>query len=204
MATAKSLTPAEIQQVLDYIASSANAARNRCLFLMSVMAGLRVSELAGLTVGDIRRADGSIKAEVYLAAHRVKHAHARTVFLSTRLQTELANFIVQRNWLDDTQPLFSIHHSPRKAFSANTLTQHFFWQYKRAGTDVGVRVRAIVVEVQIEQAGFEAVVPIAKTDREHFQHTSPTVAVIDFNQPPIIRPISSFNFDQCSYFLKSR
>ena len=97
MAAAKSLTPAEIQQVLDYIASSANAARNRCLFLMSVMAGLRVSELAGLTVGDIRRADGSIKAEVYLAAHRVKHAHARTVFLSTRLQTELANFIAQRN-----------------------------------------------------------------------------------------------------------
>jgi hypothetical protein len=36
MAAAKSLTPAEIQQVLDYIASSANAARNRCLFLMSV------------------------------------------------------------------------------------------------------------------------------------------------------------------------
>ena len=133
MAAAKSLTPAEIQQVLDYIANGANAARNRCLFLMSVMAGLRVSELAGLTIGDIRRADGSIKAEVYLAAHRVKHAHARTVFLSTRLQTELANFIAQRNWLDDTQPLFSIHHSPRKAFSANTLTQHFFWQYKRAG-----------------------------------------------------------------------
>jgi integrase/recombinase XerD len=133
MAAAKSLTPEEIQQVLDYIASSANAARNRCLFLMSVMASLRVSELAGLTVGDIRRADGSIKAEVYLAAHRVKHAHARTVFLSTRLQTELANFIAQRNWLDDTQPLFSIHHSPRKAFTANTLTQHFFWQYKRAG-----------------------------------------------------------------------
>ena len=133
MAAAKSLTPAEIQQVLDYIAHSANSARNRCLFLMSVMAGLRVSELAGLTVGDIRRADGTVKAEVYLAAHRVKHAHARTVFLSSRLQAELADYIATRKWLDDSQPLFSIHHSPRKPFSVNTLTQHFFWLYKRAG-----------------------------------------------------------------------
>ena len=133
MAAAKSLTPAEIQQMLDYIARSANAARNRCLFLMSVMAGLRVSELAGLTVGDVRRADGSVKAEVYLAAHRVKHAHARTVFLSSRLQAEVSEYIATRKWLDDSQPLFSIHHSPRKPFSVNTLTQHFFWLYKRAG-----------------------------------------------------------------------
>lgn len=133
MAAAKSLTPAEIQQVLDYIAKGTNAARNRCLFLMSFMAGLRVSELAGLKVGDVRRSDGSVKAEVYLAAHRVKHAHARTVFLSSRLQTELAEYIATRGWIDEAQPLFSIHHSPRKPFSANTLTQHFFWLYKRAG-----------------------------------------------------------------------
>ena len=133
MAAAKSLTPAEIQNALAFIAHGANPERNRCLFLMSVMAGLRVSELAGLTIGDVRNANGTVKAEVYLSAHRVKHAHARTVFLSTRLQNELANYIAQRNWLDDTQPLFSIHHSPRKAFTANTLTQHFFWQYKRAG-----------------------------------------------------------------------
>lgn len=133
MAAAKSLTPTEIQQVLDYISNKPNAERNRCLFLMSVMAGLRVSELAGLTIGDIRNADSSIKAEVYLAAHRVKHAHARTVFISSRLQTELSDYIAARKWLDDTQPLFSIHHSPRKAFSVNTLTQHFFWLYKRAG-----------------------------------------------------------------------
>ncbi len=133
MAAAKSLTPEEIQQVLDYIAQNANAARNRCLLLMSVMAGLRVSELAGLTIGDVRRKDGSIKAEVYLAAHRVKHGHARTVFLSRRLQAELTEYTATRRWMDDTQPLFSIHHSPRKAFSVNTLTQHFFWLYKRAG-----------------------------------------------------------------------
>lgn len=133
MAAAKSLTPTEIQQVLDYIASRAHAARNRCLFLMSVMAGFRVSELAGLTIADVRANDSSIKAEIYLASHRVKHGHARTVFLSTRLQTELATYIASRKWIVDDQPLFSVFHSPRKAFSVNTLTQHFFWLYKRAG-----------------------------------------------------------------------
>ena len=133
MAAAKSLTPAEIQQVLDYIAHNTNAARNRCLFLMSVMAGMRVSELASLTIGDVRHANGTVKREIYLAASRVKHGHARTVFVSSRLQAELQDYFATRHWLDDTQPLFSIYHSPRKAFSANTLTQHFFWLYKRAG-----------------------------------------------------------------------
>ena len=133
MAAAKSLTPAEIQTALAYINSCANAPRNRCLFLMSVMAGFRVSELAGLTIADVRNADGTVNAEIYLAAHRVKHAHARTVYINTRLQQELADYIASRNWLDDLQPLFHIYHSPRKAFTANTLTQLFFWLYKRAG-----------------------------------------------------------------------
>jgi integrase/recombinase XerD len=133
MAAAKSLTTAEIQNVLDYIAANANAKRNRCMFLMSVMAGLRVSEIAGLTLADIRNADGSVKAEVYLAANRVKHGHARTVYVSTRLQREIQDYITTCKWFTETQPLFGIHHSPRRGFSANTLTQHFFWLYKRAG-----------------------------------------------------------------------
>ena len=133
MAAAKSLTPAEIQNALAFIAGGANPERNRCLFLMSVMAGLRVSELAGLTIGDVRNVNGTVKAEVYLAASRVKHAHARTVYINTRLQQELSDYVATRKWFEEQQPLFSIHHSPRKAFTANTLTQHFFWLYKRAG-----------------------------------------------------------------------
>ena len=96
-------------------------------------ASLSVSELAGLKIEDVRNSNGTVKAEIYLAAHRVKHEYARTVYLNSRLQQELANYISTRTWRDDSQPLFSVHHSPRKPFSANTLTQHFFWLYKRAG-----------------------------------------------------------------------
>jgi len=133
MSAAKSLTTADINKVLDYISLNANATRNRAMFLTSVLAGLRVSELAGLTIGDLRNADGAVKSEVYLASHRVKHGHARTIYISTRLAEELDTYIKSRNWIDNTQPLFSIHHTPRKPFSANTLTQHFFWMYRKAG-----------------------------------------------------------------------
>jgi integrase/recombinase XerD len=52
MAAAKSLTPAELEQVLNYISTQPNALRNRVMLLVTVAAGLRVSELAGLTLGD--------------------------------------------------------------------------------------------------------------------------------------------------------
>ena len=133
MAAAKSLTQAEISKVLEHIASTAYAQRNRVMFLLTAMAGLRVSEVAGLTIKDVRDEDGTVRAEVFFAAHRVKHNHARTVYLNTRLQQELADYIQSRTWIDDTQTLFPTHRGPRCAFTANTLTQHFYWLYKRAG-----------------------------------------------------------------------
>lgn len=133
MAAAKSLTQDEINKVLEHIAANAYAQRNRVMFLLTAMAGLRVSEVAGLTLGDVRNDDGTVRAEVFFAAHRVKHNHARTVYLNSRLQQEIADYIQSRTWIDDTQTLFPTHRGPRCAFTANTLTQHFYWLYKRAG-----------------------------------------------------------------------
>jgi integrase/recombinase XerD len=133
MATAKSLTPAEITKALDYIAQNTNAKRNRVMFLLTAMAGLRVGEVACLKIGDVRDADGSIRSEIYFAAERVKHSHARTVYLNTKLQQELTEYVATRKWIDDTQTLFPTHRGPRCSFSANTLTQYFYWMYKNAG-----------------------------------------------------------------------
>ena len=110
MAQAKSLTTADIERVLTYIAHNKHATRNRAMLLFTVLAGLRVSELAGLTIQDVRNANGTIKTEMYLSAERVKHGTARTVFISTRLQAELADYIQTRVWLYDTQPLLSLIH----------------------------------------------------------------------------------------------
>ena len=132
MAQAKSLTPADIERVLTYITHNKHATRNRAMFLFTILSGCRVSELAGLTLADVQNADGTIKGEMYLSAERVKHNNARTVFLSTRLQAELADYIQTRVWLYATQPLFSTQRGIRYAFTANTLTQHFHYMYRRA------------------------------------------------------------------------
>lgn len=133
MAAAKSLTAADIERVLHYISNNANAQRNRCMFVVSVLAGLRVSEIAGLKLSDVRAADGTIKSEIYLAAERVKHGHARTVYISSRLQSELADYVATVKWLDDEQPLFHPFNARRRHFTPNSLAQHFYWLYKRAG-----------------------------------------------------------------------
>jgi integrase/recombinase XerD len=35
--------------------------------------------------------------------------------------------------LDISFPLFPTHRGPRCSFTANTLTQHFYWLYRKAG-----------------------------------------------------------------------
>jgi integrase/recombinase XerD len=133
MAAAKSLTHAELEHALAHILTTTFAQRDRAMLLVMVLAGLRVSEVANLRLNDVRDANGTIRAEIYLSANRVKHGHARTVYVSTRLQEELRSYINSRKWYEDTQPLFTTYSSPRKAFTPNVLSQHFYWLFKAAG-----------------------------------------------------------------------
>jgi len=133
MAAAKSLTALELERVLAYIDTQPLAARNRAMLMMTVAAGLRVSEVAGLTIGDVLDSTGSVRAEIYLSADRVKHGHARTIYLNTRLQQEIAIYIATKQHRDLSFPLFNSSRSPRRHFTPNTLAQHFHWLYKNAG-----------------------------------------------------------------------
>lgn len=133
MPQAKTLTAQELDRVLSYISTRPHSARNRVMLLMTVWAGLRVGEVAALTIGDVRAADGAVKDEIYLAAERVKYRHARTVYLNQRMREELKKYICAKHWIDSEQPLFATQQNVKKAFSANTLAQHFHYLYKRAG-----------------------------------------------------------------------
>ena len=112
MPQAKTLTPTEIEKVLDHIARKPNAQRNRVMFLLTVWAGFRVSEVAGLTLADVKNEDGSIRAEVYLSAERVKHGHAGVVYLNERLQQELRAYVESRRWFSREQALFTTMANP--------------------------------------------------------------------------------------------
>jgi integrase/recombinase XerD len=135
MAQAKSLTQAEIDQVLRYISTKKFGFRDRAMFLTSCWSGMRVKEIAALRIKDVANDDGTIKAEVRLAADQTKGKHGRTVFIPEKLRAELREYLAQRYSKLPELPLF--YTAQRACFSANTLCQHFYWMYKRAGISGG-------------------------------------------------------------------
>jgi integrase/recombinase XerD len=92
---------------------------------------MRVGEIASLSIGDVVNIDGSIKAEVRLTAEQTKGRQPRTVFLPQKLRVELTKYMAQRKGAISNQPLFIT--AGRKCFSANVMTQHFHYLFKKAG-----------------------------------------------------------------------
>lgn len=131
MSQAKTLTPAEIDHMLAFVAQRSFAIRNRVMLLTGLWSGMRVGEIASLSVGDVTNADGRIRAEVRLTAEQTKGRQPRTVFLPQKLRDELATYMALRNGAPNSHPLFIT--SGRKRFSANVMTQHFHHLFKAAG-----------------------------------------------------------------------
>jgi integrase/recombinase XerD len=130
MSQAKTLTQAELDQVLRYVATKQYPERNRLLVLISFWSGMRVGEIAALRIADVRNEDGSIKNEVRLSTEQTKGRFARVVFLNDRLRSEIATYL-RNSKRASHLPLFPT--AKKAGFTANTLTQWFHWVYKRAG-----------------------------------------------------------------------
>lgn len=131
MAQAKTLTQAEIDQVLRYVAGTRYKIRNRAILLTSFLSGMRVGEIAALKISDVRNADGTIKSEIRLAAEQTKGRYGRVVFVNDRLKSELTMYLRSVHIKDGSEPLF--YTEKTEGFTANTLTQWFHWTYKKAG-----------------------------------------------------------------------
>ena len=135
MAQAKTLSQAELDQVLNYVSTKKYALRDRAIILTSFLGGLRVAEIASLKMGDVVNPDGTIKNEIRLTAEQTKGKHPRTVFVSQRLQTELANYLTPRYIKEVDIPFF--HTDRRLGFSANGLCVWFYQLYKNVGISGG-------------------------------------------------------------------
>jgi len=131
MSQAKTLTPQEIKQVLGIIAIGKHVQRNRAMFLLTCWGGLRVGEVAQLRYCDVINENGLVRNEVRLSAAQTKGGHERTVYVNERLQKELQSYVNELKCVNTTEPFF--YTQKRKGFTANTLAQHFFWLYKKAG-----------------------------------------------------------------------
>jgi integrase len=69
---AKTLSKQQVDAVLSYLTTTRNPARNKVIFLLSVRAGLRAKEIAGVTWEMVTNADGEIADEISLHGHASK------------------------------------------------------------------------------------------------------------------------------------
>ena len=111
---------------------------------MTHLSGMRVGEVAALTIHDVLNEDGSIKDEIYLDADQTKGNKGRTVLLPKRLQDEIQQFLCVRfrlkelaviNYANTARALFNTQKEPIRGFTANTLSQYFHYLYKKSGIE---------------------------------------------------------------------
>jgi len=132
---AKVLNSSEIRKVLDYCATRKHSSRNRALVLTMFNTGMRVSEVASLRVKDVIDNEGNIKNEIRLLAENTKTNEARVVFVNEKLRKELQQYAKLITNLNPNNKFFYSQKSTSDGFTANTLTQHFHYLYKRLGLD---------------------------------------------------------------------
>lgn len=131
MAQAKTLTQAELDQILRFVSTKKFPQRDRALVLTSFWSGLRVAEIASLKIKDVVNEDGTIKSEIRLSSSQTKGGIPRTVFIPTKLKQELANYYEVKVIKLQHAPFF--HTVGRLGFTANSLCQWFYWNYRHAG-----------------------------------------------------------------------
>jgi integrase/recombinase XerD len=139
MSQARVLTEKELRKVLNFCNTQPHATRNRTMLLCTHMAGMRVGEVAALTVSDVLAMDGTVKEEIALSAQQTKGNKARTVLVPRKLRDELTSYLQQRYGIanllavtqtDTQRALFPTQKNPKRGFTANTLCQLFHKIYK--------------------------------------------------------------------------
>lgn len=130
---AKTLTQQELKRVLNVTTSQRHAARNRTMLLLTHYAGMRVGEVAALKYSDVMDSDGTVREQLHLTASQTKGQEGRTVFLSSRIRKELANYLREHSAKALNGKLFYTQKRALQGFSANSLAQMFLELYASAG-----------------------------------------------------------------------
>lgn len=130
MKQAQVLNEKDVKRVLAAIAKRSYSSRDRAMFMLSYLAGMRVGEIAALKVCDAYEADGTVKDNIRLSSAQTKGSEARTVLLNAQAQEELRIYARTLSRAGE-QPLFVSKWG--KAMSPNSLVQVFGRFYKLAG-----------------------------------------------------------------------
>ena len=135
MKQAPVLTERDVKRVLQHCAQTAFPDRNRCVFQLGYLSGMRIGEIAALKISDVLAEDGALRGQIQLTAEQTKGREARTVRVSTQLQTELAAFLRTLPSERKIANMPLIINKIGLAFSANGLCQLMLKLYDAAGLD---------------------------------------------------------------------
>lgn len=115
---ARVLTDAEFNRLIRITAAERHGLRNTAILMMSFGLGLRVAELASLTINDVVNADGSIKDHFQIMRVNSKNKRNREVFLSnSKVRKSLKAYLDDRRHNSDVvmvagSPLFRSQKAP--------------------------------------------------------------------------------------------
>lgn len=132
MAQASVLTDSDIRRVFRIIETTRHVDRNRLAYILSTYAGMRIGEIAALTIGDVSAPQGDVRREIKLQAHQTKGSKGRTVVLSERVRREIAVHLANRTHCRDDAPLIASQRNGR-FFSNVSLSMLFKEIYEFAG-----------------------------------------------------------------------
>ena len=89
---AKVLTAGDTKLILAVIASKPHAERNRAIFMVGLLAGLRACELSALTIGSVLDGNNKILDRLLFTKNMTKGDKSRTVPISSKLAKELRQY----------------------------------------------------------------------------------------------------------------
>ena len=133
MGQASVLNETEVRRVFRIIETTRHAERNRLAFVLSIYSGLRVGEIAALTIADVATQNCDVRREIKLGAHQTKGTKGRTVILSERVRKEIASFFKNNPPYRDQGSALIASQRNGRAFSNVTLSMLFKEVYETAG-----------------------------------------------------------------------
>jgi integrase/recombinase XerD len=132
MAKAKVLTKDEIKRVMRIADTGHNSLRDRTALSLSILAGMRIGEIAALKISDVRGIDGKAVEVINLSKHQTKGNRSRRVFISGELRKILNQYLAQISQLDDSKAFIRSSRTMGH-FSNISLSLRFKAIYAQAG-----------------------------------------------------------------------
>jgi integrase/recombinase XerD len=135
MKQAPVLSEQDMKRMLKRCGPGVLGPRNRCMMMLSWLGGMRVGEIAALTVGDVLGPEGQVRDEIQLKPEQTKGRYGRRVLINQQLKAEISTYLRSLN-RSPNPALALIPSKSGRHFSANGLCHRFLELYDQAGLDL--------------------------------------------------------------------